>query len=625
MNIAKKTCLFVVATFSAATVRATTIGVSSGDFTLDASWSGGTAPGASDTADFAVDQAYGPFTMSKDMTVWSLSSGGWGKFTDTPQAFDLKGHTLTLMRSNSGYAFSPCTGGPRNHIEFSNGTIAFSGGDYFTIGYNPGSYSGSWLKLSGMTMTGATGMSIGCGDSGNHNCEVKIEDKSSVSIAGAISVSPNGLASGGEQPNRLIVDGGSAVNATGSLTMGGGGLLEVKDGSATGLTSFNHGNGTAGNCRTLISNATVTCSWAYESTSAEGFHNDTEVVGSTAKLSSFYFRPGGSGGLGTIFAHDGATLEGRSTTWLGSSGPIAVTVSNANLKAHQLIVGKTSAASGASSLRILGASSSLKLSFDYPYTDNDIFGTGGSSIFEIAQGAKVSPWADTSYTTVYVAPGMSSSGNAFVVSGAGTEYDAPIEQVTVGSAATAGNSVQVLSNATYVVKRMTIKGQNTFKVSDSTVNISHGDGYHTSLSVGGGTSAPDSQLVIAGAAPKINFTETVSHGGIKVYPGSKIVYELPAEPYAVVPFETFWLNVTYPEGSDQIGEIDIDVSKIPEKHERLKYKLATVIETKWLHQDVIDRVNNLDQVKAVKGRLAWQDNDLVFTVPGTMGLSVIVR
>ena len=212
-----------IAVADAATIE---IGTDKSDITLAASWAGNIAPGASDIASFAVDGFYGPFTMSTDMTIWSFSSGGWGRFNTTPQTFNLCGKTLTLARSGET-AFQPCNNGPRNHLEFSNGTIDFSGNGFFTIGYDKNSFSGSWLKLSRITMTGVGGgsdtVTVGGGSGGNFNCELKLEEGSSVSIAGSIALSPNGL-SNADSSNRLLVDGSTLTLST-ALRMGGGGVF----------------------------------------------------------------------------------------------------------------------------------------------------------------------------------------------------------------------------------------------------------------------------------------------------------------------------------------------------------------------------------------------------------------
>ena len=613
--------------FSIAVADAANIAIDTdkSDITLDSSWAGDVAPGASDRASFAVDGFYGPFTMSKDMTISGFSSGGWGRFTATPQTFDLCGNTLTLTGSGDA-AFQPCNLGPRNHLEFSNGTIAFTGNGFFAIGYNKDSYSGSWLKLSGITMTGVGGgddtVIIGGGDGGNFNCELKIEEGSSVSIAGNVALSPKGLSSANSS-NRLFVDG-STLTLSKGLIIGGGGVLEVTGGSVLSANTFSSGM-TAGRSSTLVSNSTVNCSWSYESGGSADCSGDfTEVVGASAKLTAGRFRPGNSAASTTVWAHDGATLQGKSLTYIGHQGPATVVVSNANLSARDLLVGNSAGAAG-SKLQILGGSSSLDVTYStYAVASHEFFGLGGSSSIEIAQGANLGMWAGQDLITMTI--GQSSSSNMFTVSGTGTVYSAPAEIMRIGTVDTTGNVIQVSDGATYTIRRAIVHGTNTFKVSNATVNIGHGDGYHTSIIVG--ESGGGSQLVLAGAAPKINFTATQTLGGIKVEPGSKIVFELPPEPYSVVPINTYWLHMAYDSSGENIGQIDIDVSNIPKTHTRLAYRLLHVpsaTETQYLHEDVIARVNSLDSVKAVGGRLAWHGSDLVFSVPGTLGMKIIVR
>lgn len=202
--------------------------------------------------------------------------------------------------------------------------------------------------------------------------------------------------------------------------------------------------------------------------------------------------------------------------------------------------------------------------------------------------------------------------------------------LTVGTKAKTGCRFEVSDRATGNIKRLFLFGANTIKVADATLNISHGDSYHTSLVVGT-AGAVGGQLILSGAAPKINFTHAASKGGVKMLPGTKIVYELPPTPYETAPLDTYWLHIQPDAGmpNQPLAEIAIDLSCVPTSHDRLVYKLLHVQDVlggvNAIHADAIARVNNLPEIKAAGGRLEWKETDLVFTLPSNRGLRMTVR
>lgn len=628
--------LVLIATISAAAGGSLgdtfTIGSDKSDLALAESWEGGVAPGAGDFVSFAVDGFYGPFTLSKDVTYQRFTSGGWGRFDsingNAAQQFDLCGHTMTLTgyRAGDGYLFDPCNSGPRNHFVFSNGKIAIGQSGNVTIGWP--SYYNSQVRLSGIELAGVATLNVGYG--GSYNCELRIDGGSSVSPSRMI-LSSAGVGANTAAPNRLIVDN-ATLSVSEYFQSGSGGVVELTDGAEFLALAFQSGL-LAGRSRMSVSNSTLAVAGTYETAKVQESSDEAEIAGPSARFTAGKFLPGNHpAAAATVLAYDGATVEGTGSVHIGEAGPAEVTISNANLKAYGLVVGASADAAG-SSLRICGGGASLAMNDNYGSSrDKDIFGAGGSSRFEVAGGARINPWSWNASWSLYPRTiiGRSSSGNIFSVAGADTVYDSYLTELEVGASSTEGNRFEVSEGAVCNLKRLFLFGSNTIKIADATVNISHGDAYHTSLVVGT-AGAVGGRLVLSGAAPKINFTHSASHGGIKMLPGTKIVYELPAAPYETAPLDTYWLNIQPDAGMPEqpLAEIVLDLAGLPKSHDRLVYKLLHVQDVlggvNAIHADAIARVNNRPEIKAVKGRLEWKDTCLIFTVPGNRGMKMVVR
>ena len=633
-----KTLIFLAAAIAGAGPSAAanvTIGKDKSDIALGPSWSGGVAPGSGDSVNFGVGGFYGPFTLSADVTYQRFASGGWGLFDpingNAAQEFDLCGHTMTLTGNAVGdsYVFNPCNGGPRNHFVFSNGKIAILQNGSVTIGWSSSLYR-SRVHLTGIELTGIANLSLGMSQS--YDSELSIDGGSAVS-ANRMTLSREGVGSNTDKPNRLFA-ANARLDIADSFQTSSGGVVELAEGASFAVGTFQSGL-LAGETSVLISNATLAVARAYETAKGAGSTDRTEVVGASALLKAKEICVGNNpDASAVILARDGATVEGSDAVWVGNEGPAALTFSNANLKARALVIGK-SAGSAGSVLRFTGESCSLEIGYDS--LENELFGAGGASRFEVCRGARINPWTWNESWQFAAYPrnivGGASSSNVFSVVGAGTLYDSYHAELTVGCRSTAGNRFEVADGATCNLRRLFISGTNTFMVAGGTVNVSHGDSYHTSIVIGASGDG-GGQLVFSGAAPKIDFTDYdgrgAFHGGVKACPGTKIVYNLPAMPYEIVPLDTYWLHMQHDENHPEmpLAEISLGLSDIPKTHGRLAYRLLHVQDVSCIsatHSDVIARVNDLPEVKAIRGCLAWRGTDLVFTVPSSLGMVIIAR
>ena len=322
----------------------------------------------------------------------------------------------------------------------------------------------------------------------------------------------------------------------------------------------------AGSSKTFISNSTLVASAAYETAKVEGSEDYVELSGESAVL--------------------------KAKQILSGNHPLAV----ASILAHDGAV-------------VEG-------------TERFCVGNEGSATMIISNATVKSAALD-------VGASENAAGSVLRICGDDGLLEAG-GMLTVGSKAKTGCRFEISDRATGNIKRLFLFGANTIKVADATLNISHGDSYHTSLVVGT-AGAVGGRLVLSGAAPKINFTHSASHGGIKMLPGTKIVYELPAAPYETAPLDTYWLNIQPDAGMPEqpLAEIVLDLAGLPKSHDRLVYKLLHVQDVlggvNAIHADAIARVNNRPEIKAVKGRLEWKDTYLIFTVPGNRGMKMVVR
>lgn len=568
-----KTLIFLAAAIAGAGPSAAanvTIGKDKSDIALDASWSGNVAPGSGDSVNFGVDGFYGPFTMSTDVTYQRFQSGGWGMFDPVngkaAQQFDLCGHTMTLTGSSESDSY---VFNPCNNGPRNH--FVFSNGKIAIL--QNGNVTIGWggnFNSSRLRLTGIelTGVAnLTIGMYQSVDAELRIDGGSVVSAAG-MTLSRDGIGNNVDKTNRLLVSNASLAVANG-FSMSSGGVVELAEGASFAVGTFQSGL-LAGETSVLISNATLAVARAYETAKGAGSTDRTEVVGASALLKAKEICVGNNPDASVvILTRDGATVEGTDAVWVGNDGPATLTLSNANLKTRSLAIGK-SADSAGSVLRLVGADALCD------------------------------------------------------------SYDA---ELPVGVLSTSGSRLEVADGAVCNLRRLFVKGSNTITVAGGTINISHGDSYHTSLVLGGSDDV-GGRLVFSGQDPAINFTDYAGkgafHGGVKAFPGTKVVWNLPAKPYATAPLDTYWLHMQYDETHPgaPLAEIEIGLSGIPKTHGRLAYKLLHVVDSTGvnaIHADAIARVNALPEVKAVRGRLAWKGYDLVFTVPSTLGTLITLK
>lgn len=634
------------------------------------------------TSEEAAFPRSGSYTCSGDVAFWSWKIGG----RDTVQTFDLGTSTVSLTRGNN-WDFQ--TVAPQSTVVIRGGKVDFSGRGRFSLA--AGTYqrdcrlvfdgteiahgsvlspvSGTDGHDSSVVFTNAATASfyqVVAGGFGGYrntielNAGCKVTTTSSAQTDDAAHAADASLCG-----NTLRVRGLGAVLKVGanfdqSLIAGhsqSSNRIEVLNGGEISCKQFfvGNGNAVAGNVIAVadggvlsasdnsvigqdkavdsvvcVSNGTLKCGWELKIGAGAARGAKLIVSGRNAAATISKFRPGGSASAQGVEVEvaDGASMTCGTLQLGNGGGMVNMSVVNAKVRVtDQFTIGESPDAANCS-LSVEGPGTNLWYESS-KLKDGDVFGEGGRGVFALTQGATNAP---STANTAYL--GRHSDENQVRIDDAAAWLQATTTlnlgtTAADGFTATASNVISIAQGGLLQVYKLQIDGVgNGLEISNGSCRVTRTfDADDLLLGCGGvaDRSASDGNyLRLSGEMPKIHLADAV---GVKGRNGTRIIFDLPATPYAEAPVKGNKLDL------DATCSLEIDTCAAGAgcSHGRLDYPLVSIPKNsdKGLLSDaVIDAANA--KLSASRASLRWRDapdgrHELFCRIPGNQGLLMIVR